>query len=160
LRPRRCGVRAVDLVDDEDHRQLRVERLAQHEARLRERALTGVDEEQDAVDHRQTAFDLTAEVGVAGRVDDVELDVAVAYGGVLGEDRDAFSRSRSIESITRVATSWFLRNAPDCQSMASTSVVLPWSTWATIATLRMSLRSMSTTDEPRRSLPPPPARRI
>jgi hypothetical protein len=25
----------------------------------------------------------------------------------------------------------------DCQSMASTSVVFPWSTWATIATLRM-----------------------
>src|SRR3954464_3328155 len=47
-----------------------------------------------------------------------------------------FSRSRSIESITRSFTSWLARNAPDCQSMASTSVVLPWSTWATIATLR------------------------
>ena len=34
------------------------------------------------------ALDLAAEVGVAGRVDDVELDVAVADGGVLGEDRD------------------------------------------------------------------------
>src|SRR3569833_1311803 len=51
-----------------------------------------------------------------------------------------FSRSRSIESITRSATSWLARKAPDCQSMASTSVVLPWSTWATIATLRRSLR--------------------
>ena len=51
-----------------------------------------------------------------------------------------FSRSRSIESITRSATSWFARNAPDCQSIASTSVVFPWSTWATIATLRMSSR--------------------
>src|SRR4051812_42797054 len=48
-----------------------------------------------------------------------------------------FSRSRSIESMTRSATSWFSRNAPDCHSMASTSVVLPWSTWAMIATLRM-----------------------
>src|SRR4051794_6954807 len=52
-----------------------------------------------------------------------------------------FSRSRSIESMTRSATSWFWRNAPDCHSIASTSVVLPWSTWATIATLRMSLRT-------------------
>src|SRR3954464_11765786 len=52
-----------------------------------------------------------------------------------------FSRSRSIESITRSATSWLARNAPDCQSMASTSVVLPWSTCATIATLRRSSRS-------------------
>src|SRR3954454_20525855 len=51
-----------------------------------------------------------------------------------------FSRSRSIESITRSATSWFSRNAPDCHSIASTSVVLPWSTWATIATLRRSSR--------------------
>ena len=51
-----------------------------------------------------------------------------------------FSRSRSIESITRSFTSWFARNAPDCQSIASTSVVLPWSTWATMATLRMSSR--------------------
>ena len=51
-----------------------------------------------------------------------------------------FSRSRSIESITRSATSWFARNAPDCQSIASTSVVFPWSTWATMATLRMSSR--------------------
>ena len=52
-----------------------------------------------------------------------------------------FSRSRSMESMTRTFTSWFSRNAPDCQSMASTSVVLPWSTWATMATLRMSLRN-------------------
>jgi hypothetical protein len=51
-----------------------------------------------------------------------------------------FSRSRSVESNTRSATSWFARNAPDCQSIASTRVVLPWSTWATIATFRMSER--------------------
>src|SRR5215210_2715682 len=51
-----------------------------------------------------------------------------------------FSRSRSIESSTRSLTSWFSRNAPDCQSIASTSVVLPWSTCATIATLRRSER--------------------
>src|SRR5688500_780611 len=51
-----------------------------------------------------------------------------------------FSRSRSIESMTPSSTSWFLRKAPDCQSMASTRVVLPWSTCATIATLRRSLR--------------------
>ena len=51
-----------------------------------------------------------------------------------------FSRSRSIESMTRSLTSWFSRNAPDCQSIASTSVVLPWSTCATIATFRRSVR--------------------
>src|SRR5436305_2403746 len=52
-----------------------------------------------------------------------------------------FSRSRSPESRTRSATSWFSRKAPDCQSMASTRVVLPWSTWATMATLRRSVRT-------------------
>jgi hypothetical protein len=84
-----AGVGAVDLVDHEDHRQPRLQRLAQHEARLRQRALGGVDEQQHAVDHRQAALDLAAEVGVAGRVDDVHLHVAVLDGGVLGEDRDA-----------------------------------------------------------------------
>src|SRR4051812_10445662 len=52
-----------------------------------------------------------------------------------------FSRSRSIESMTRSFTSWFSRKEPACQRRASTSVVFPWSTWATIATLRMSERT-------------------
>ena len=55
-----------------------------------------------------------------------------------------FSRSRSIESMTRSATdpssAWCALKAPLCQSIASTSVVLPWSTCATIATLRRSSR--------------------
>ena len=82
-------VRPVDLVDDEEHRQPALERLAQDEARLRQRPLARVDEEQHAVDHPQRALDLAAEVGVARRVDDVDLRRAVADGGVLGEDRDA-----------------------------------------------------------------------
>src|SRR3954453_18529079 len=61
-----------------------------------------------------------------------------------------FSRSRSIESMTRSATSWFARKAPDCQSIASTSVVLPWSTWATIATLGGSSRRAGRSAIPRR----------
>ena len=87
------GVGTVDLVDDEDHRQLRLERLAQHEAGLRQRPLRRVDEQQHAVDHRQRPLDLAAEVGVARGVDDVDRHVAtgrvVAHGRVLGEDRDA-----------------------------------------------------------------------
>ena len=72
-----AGVAAVDLVHHEDHGQARLERLAQHEAGLRQRALAGVDEQQHAVDHGEAALDLAAEVGVAGRVDDVDLHVAV-----------------------------------------------------------------------------------
>ena len=87
LRDARVG--PVDLVDHEDHRKVRLERLAQHEPRLRERALARVDEEQHTVDHGERALDLAAEVGVTGRVDDVEDHVAVANRRVLGEDRDA-----------------------------------------------------------------------
>ena len=83
-----AGVGAVDLVDDEDHRQLRLQRLAQDEAGLRQRALGGVDQQQHAVDHRQPALDLAAEIGVARSVDDVELHAVVVDGRVLGEDRD------------------------------------------------------------------------
>src|SRR5208283_2415618 len=46
------------------------------------------------------------------------------------------SFSRSFESITRSATRWFSRKAPDCCRSRSTSVVLPWSTWAMMAILR------------------------
>ena len=93
-------VGAVDLVDAEDDRHLRGERLAQHEAGLGQRALGRVDEQHDAVDHRQAALDLATEVGVAGGVDDVDGDAVgeaalggrlarVVHRGVLREDRDA-----------------------------------------------------------------------
>ena len=65
-----------------------LERLAQHEPRLRQRPLGGVHEQEHPVDHRQPALNLPSEVGVPGSVDDVQLDVAVAQRGVLGEDRD------------------------------------------------------------------------
>src|SRR5665648_393048 len=52
-----------------------------------------------------------------------------------------FSRSRSPVSMARSSTCACAPKAPDCQSMASTRVVLPWSTWATIATLRRSERT-------------------
>src|SRR5438034_3120104 len=46
------------------------------------------------------------------------------------------SRSRSFESITRSSTCWCAAKVPDCCSSLSTSVVLPWSTWAMMAMLR------------------------
>src|SRR5579883_53825 len=47
------------------------------------------------------------------------------------------SRSRSFESMTRSATASLARKVPDWRSIASTSVVFPWSTWAIMAILRM-----------------------
>ena len=44
------------------------------------------------------------------------------------------SRSRSMESISRSATCWLSRYMPHWWNNLSTKVVLPWSTWAIIAT--------------------------
>jgi hypothetical protein len=46
------------------------------------------------------------------------------------------SRSRSLESMTRSSTCWWAAKVPDCCSSLSTSVVLPWSTWAMMAMFR------------------------
>ncbi len=53
------------------------------------------------------------------------------------------SRSRSFESRIRSPTSWLARNSPLCRRRQSTRVVLPWSTCAIMAILRMSCRRIS-----------------
>ncbi len=83
------GVGTVHLVDDQDDRLPGLQRLAQDEPGLRQRPFARVDEQHDPVHHRQAAFDLATEVRVARRVHDVDRDVAVLDGGVLGENRDA-----------------------------------------------------------------------
>jgi hypothetical protein len=79
----------VDLVEDDDGLEAELEGLVEDEAGLGHGAFGGVDEQQDAVGHVEDAFDLPAEVGVAGGVDDVDFDALVADGDVLGEDGDA-----------------------------------------------------------------------
>ena len=83
------GVGPVDLVDDKDDREFECQGLAQHKAGLGQRTFAGIDEQDDGVDHGERPFDLTAEVGVTRRVDDVDLVTAVPDRRVLGEDRDA-----------------------------------------------------------------------
>src|SRR5205807_7536669 len=53
------------------------------------RPFGSVDQEQDALDHRQNALDLRAEIAVPGSVDDVDDGVAVADGRIFREDRDS-----------------------------------------------------------------------
>ena len=79
----------VDLVDDGDRGQLRLERLHQHVTRLRQRTFAGIDQKQNAVDHLQCALDLAAEIAVAGRIDDVDLHAVVTDARGLGENRDS-----------------------------------------------------------------------
>ena len=52
------------------------------------------------------------------------------------------SRSRSLESMMRSTICWFSRKTLVWRNMPSTSVVLPWSTWAMIAMLRISGRGL------------------
>src|SRR5688572_20801316 len=63
--------------------------LAEDEAGLRLRPVVRVDNQEDAIDHAECAFHLTAEVGMAGGVHDVDDLVLPMNGRVLGLDRDA-----------------------------------------------------------------------
>ena len=69
--------------------QAHLERLRHHEFGLRQRPLGGVDQHQGAVHHIENALDLAAEIGVAGRVDDIDPGVVPDQRGRLGEDGDA-----------------------------------------------------------------------
>ena len=84
-----AGGGPVDLVDDDHDLLVKGQGLAQHEARLWHGPLDGVDEQEHAVAHVEHALDLAAKVGVAGRVNDVDLRLSVAHRGVLREDGDA-----------------------------------------------------------------------
>ena len=84
-----AGVGLVDLVDADDDAVVEGQGLLKHEAGLGHGALGGVHQQDNAVDHLQHALHLTAEVGVAGGVDDVDLLVLVVDGGVLGQNGNA-----------------------------------------------------------------------
>ncbi len=87
--PVRTRARTVDLVHHHDRTQAGLERLLGHEAGLRHGAVLGVDHQQYGVHHAHHALDLTAEVGVAGGVDNVDVVAVPLQCGVLGQDGDA-----------------------------------------------------------------------
>ena len=91
LRP---GIGAVYLVDHQDGFEPVLQGLGQHEPRLRHRPVERIDDQQHAVGHLEHPLDLAAKIGVARRIDDIDLvppavAVAVLDGAVLAEDRDA-----------------------------------------------------------------------
>ena len=88
------AVGLIDLVDHQDHLEAGLDGFAQHETRLRQTAFEGVDQHERTVRHLEHALDLTAEVGVARRIDDVDADVAggraqIVDRAVLREDSNA-----------------------------------------------------------------------
>ena len=62
----------------------------QHEPGLRHGAFHRVHQQQAAVGHIDNALDLAAEIGMARRIDDIDLHAPVHDGGILGQDGYAF----------------------------------------------------------------------
>ncbi len=87
--PIRTRARTIHLVHDHDDLVTERERLLGHETRLRHRAFDRVHQQQRAVHHRQYALDLTTEVCVARRINDVDTRALVGHRAVLGQNRDA-----------------------------------------------------------------------
>src|SRR5437870_8664465 len=86
----RARVFSVDLVDDNNRLQFVLQRLAQDKTRLRLWPIVRIDNEQHAVHHFHDSFDFAAEIGVTGRIDDVD-PIAVPFEScVLCADRDPF----------------------------------------------------------------------
>ncbi len=80
------GVTAVNLVDDDHNGQFFGEGFFNDEPCLRQRSLTGIDEQNGPIDHIQAAFNLTAEIRMTGRINDIDLDAVVPYGRILRHD--------------------------------------------------------------------------
>ena len=120
---------------------------------LRHRTFCGVDEHDGGIDHRQDAFHLTAEIGVAGGIDDVDAVVLPVDRGRLGEDRDAALLSQ-IGGVHGALCDALVLPEGACllQKASSTSVVLPWSTCAMIAILRRFMFSLGSCFNPPASL--------
>ena len=78
----------VNLVDDHDDFEVKFEGFFQNEAGLGHRAFFGVDNEEGAVGHTQGTLDLTGKIGVAGSVDDVDLDALVVDSADFGQNGD------------------------------------------------------------------------
>src|SRR5437899_3141813 len=66
------GVLSVDLVNDDDSLETILQRLAQNESSLRLRTVVGVYHQQNAIDHLHDPFDFATEIGVTGRVYDID----------------------------------------------------------------------------------------
>ncbi len=88
-RPMRAGGRLVNLIDHDNNRQVQREGFLEHKKRLRHRAFLGIDQQQCAISHFQDAFDLAAEIGVSGRVDNIDTEVLIIECAIFCGDGDA-----------------------------------------------------------------------
>ncbi len=87
--PVRLGARAVDLVDEDQGRDVESLQGAKQQRRLRLDAFDCGDNQDGSVEHAEDAFDLRDEVRVAGRVDEIDREITNLERGDGGTDRDA-----------------------------------------------------------------------
>ena len=81
-------VGAIDLVDHKDYRKRARKRLGEDIARLWERPLRRVNQEEYGVNGQEASFNLASEVGVAWRVHDHDAHTLELDRRLLGEDGD------------------------------------------------------------------------
>ena len=127
----RVGTGPVDLVDEDQRRDVESLDGTEEQRRLGLDALDRRNDEDRAVEHAQDALDLGDEIGVAGRVDEVDGQIADEERGDGGADRDA---AFALE-VERVGLGGAGVDAADAidgaggKSSCSLIVVLPASTW-------------------------------
>ncbi len=68
---------------------LRLQRLLQDVARLRQRSFARIHQEKHAIHHFQRALDFSAEIAVAGSVHDIDFRVVIKERRVFRQDGDA-----------------------------------------------------------------------
>jgi hypothetical protein len=131
----RFSVWLVDFVEHNDGAQTRASAL---ESRIwfGHRAFSRVDQQDNTVNHGQDAFYFAAKIGVTWRVDDIDAQAFPFHRMWLCWDRHAFAFQ--IVGLSPVR-SWRCHGKCPIVSTAHPRVVLPWSTWAMIAMLRMSI---------------------
>ena len=84
----RSRIRAINLVDHDDRLQTTGQRLGEHKTRLRHGPFRRIHQQQGPIGHTDDTFHFAAEIGVAWRVNHVDLHTLVRQGNVLRQDRD------------------------------------------------------------------------
>ena len=87
--PMRTRGGLVDFVDDDDDRKIQSKCLLQNEVGLRHGPFLRIDEEQCAVSHLKYALNLPAEIGMTGRVNDVDAVPFIVESAIFRGNRDA-----------------------------------------------------------------------
>ena len=85
----RTCTRAVNFVDHNHDAQPQRKSMLKHETRLRHGAFKRVNNKQRAISHVQHALHFTAEIGMARRIDNINLHIAVIDSDIFRKNGNA-----------------------------------------------------------------------